>query len=121
MKSDWSRCCLRGFALRSSGLCLLCHPLGGFDLTAAHWWFSLCGHRFLTGHLLSCCRSPRGLGLELLRQSTYVRSNVGMRLLDLGLDCLIAVPDDSYLIAGCYSYRPVIEAAPAKCRAPRLT
>jgi plasmid stabilization system protein ParE len=25
---------MRGFALRSSGLCLLCHPLGGFDPTA---------------------------------------------------------------------------------------
>jgi hypothetical protein len=27
--------------LESSCLCLLCHPLGGFDPTAAHRWFSL--------------------------------------------------------------------------------
>src|SRR5205823_7930839 len=73
----------------SSGLCLLCRLLGGFDPTAAHRWFFLRNNRFLTDHLLSFHRFTRGRGLELLRQSTDVRSNAGMRLFDLGLNRLI--------------------------------
>ena len=82
------------FALRSSGLCLLCHPLGGFDPAAAHRWFSLCGHRFSTGHLLSFHRSAHRCWLKSLRQSTDLRSNAGMRLFYFSLDRLIEKDGD---------------------------
>jgi hypothetical protein len=73
---------------------LLCHPLGGFDPTALHLGFSLHNNWFLTAHLLSSRRSPRGLGLKLLRQSTDLRSNIGMRLFDFSLDRLIEESGD---------------------------
>jgi hypothetical protein len=76
-------------ALESTSLCLLCHLLGGFDPTAPSLWFFLRNNWFSTGHLLSSHRSPRGLGLELLRQSADVRSNAGVRLFNLGLERLI--------------------------------
>src|SRR5437763_10094461 len=77
-------------ALESRSLCLLYHLLdGGFDPTAPPLWFFLRNNRFLPGHLLSSHRSTPGPGLELLRQSTDLRSNVDMRLFDFGLNRFI--------------------------------
>src|SRR5918992_3118441 len=78
-----------GCALRSSGLCLLYHPFGRLDPTAAHWWFSLRNNWFLTGYLLSFHRSAHRCWLKPLRQSTDLRSNAGIRLFNLGLNRLI--------------------------------
>ena len=79
--------------LGSSGLCCLCHPLGGFGPAVAALGFSLGSHRFPAAHLLFCRRSTRGTGFELLGQSTDV-SNVGIRLFDPNLDRLIAQDGD---------------------------
>jgi hypothetical protein len=69
---------------------LLYHLLdGGFDPTAPPLWFFLRNNWFPPGRLLSSHCSTRGLGLELLRQSTDLRSNVDMRLFDFGLNRLI--------------------------------
>jgi hypothetical protein len=81
-------------ALESTSLCLLCHPLGGFNPSAAHLRFSLLGRWFPPGHFLSFHCFTGRLGLELLRQSTDLGSNAGIRLFDLGLNCLIEESGD---------------------------
>ena len=83
-----------GVALRSSGLCLLCHFLGGFDSTAPSLWFFLRNKRFLTGHLLSSHRFARGRGLKPVRKSSDLRSNAGIRLFNLDLDRLVEKDGD---------------------------
>src|ERR671931_2421871 len=85
---------MRGCALRSSGLCLLCHLLGGFDPTAAHRWFFLRSTWFSPAHLLSSHRSAHWFRFKLLRQSTDLGSNAGIRLFNIAFDRLVEKDGD---------------------------